>query len=200
MLGGDAFRMELYAMHRQAFVRGAHHKPVGLGGDRKRAGKRCAIDHQRVIARRPEWPVDAAKHALALVRHLGELAVHRHRRAHHVAAERLADRLQTETHAEHRDGGGRLLDEVEADAGFVGRAGAGREHDRVRVGADDVGGRYLVVAMHDDVRPKLAEVMDEVEGEAVVVVDQDNHAPGQRFRAVLRGGGEGVKRRTRSAT
>ena len=52
---------------------------------------------------------------------------------------------------------------------------------------DHVGGRNLVVAMHDDLRPQLAEVVDEVEGEAVVVVDQDNHAPGQRFRAVLRG-------------
>src|SRR5882724_2562705 len=47
--------------------------------------------------------------------------------------------------------------------------------------------------MHDNLRPQLAEIMDEVEGEAVVVVDQDNHPPGQRFSAVLRGGGEGVK-------
>ena len=60
--------------------------------------------------------------------------------------------------------------------------------------ADHVGGRDLVVAMHDDVRPQLAQVVDEVEGEAVVVVDQDDHPPGQRFRAVLRGRREGVKR------
>ncbi len=35
--------------------------------------------------------------------------------------------------------------------------------------------RDLVVAMHDHVRPQPAEVVDEVEGEAVVVVDQDDH-------------------------
>jgi hypothetical protein len=33
--------------------------------------------------------------------------------------------------------------------------------------------------------------MDEVEGEAVVVVDQDNHAPGQRFRRVYGRAGRG---------
>jgi len=59
------------------------------------------------------------------MRHLGELAVHRRRRAHHVAAEGLADRLQTETDAEQRDRGLSFLDEVETDAGFVRRAGAG---------------------------------------------------------------------------
>jgi hypothetical protein len=29
--------------------------------------------------------------------------------------------------------------------------------------------------MHDNVRPQLAEIMDEVESEAVVVIDQDDH-------------------------
>ena len=44
------------------------------------------------------------------------------------------------------------------------------------VGRDHVVGRDLVVAMHDDVRPQPAEIVEEVEGEAVVVVDQDDHA------------------------
>ena len=38
-----------------------------------------------------------------------------------------------------------------------------------------VGGRNLVVAMHDDVRPQPAQVMEQVEGEAVVIVDQNDH-------------------------
>ncbi len=53
-----------------------------------------------MVARRLERPVDAAEHALALVRHLGQLAVHRLRRADDVAAERLADRLMAEADAE----------------------------------------------------------------------------------------------------
>ena len=50
--------------------------------------------------------------------------------------------------------------------------------------------RDLVVAMHDHLGPQLAEVMDEVEGEAVVVVDEDDHSfhprpPGPRRDACL---------------
>ena len=33
----------------------------------------------------------------------------------------------------------------------------------------------LVVAMHAHLRPEVPEEMDQVEGEAVVIVDQDNH-------------------------
>ena len=35
--------------------------------------------------------------------------------------------------------------------------------------------RDLVVAMHGHLRPEPAQVVDEVEGEAVVVVDQQDH-------------------------
>src|SRR5262249_8082867 len=123
------------------------------------------------------------------------LAVHRDGRAYHIAAERLADGLQAEADAEHGDFGCGLLDQVEADTGLVRRAGPGREHDRVRVCAYDRVGRHLVVAMHDDLGPQLPEVMDEVESEAVVVVDQDNHARGQRFRWVYGRPGRGSSRR-----
>ena len=119
--------------------------------------------------------------------------MHRHRRAHHVAAEGLADRLLAEADAEHRNGRRGLVDQIEADAGLVRRAGAGREHDRVRIGGDHVARGHLVVAMHGDLRPQLAEIVDEVEGEAVVIVDQDNHAPGQGLDAVYEAGEQGVK-------
>ena len=89
-----------------------------------------------------------------------QLAVHRHRRAHHLAAESLPDSLMAEADAEQRNGRRRLGDQIEADAGFVRRAGAGRKHDGFRLGGDNVGGRNLVVAMHDDVRPQPAQIMD----------------------------------------
>ena len=100
-----------------------------------------AVDHQRMVARRLERPVDAAEDAGAFVLDERELAVHRHRRAHHLAAEDLADGLMTEADAEGRDGRRRLGDEIEADAGVVRRAGAGREHDGVGIGGDHLVGR-----------------------------------------------------------
>src|SRR5262249_30564383 len=127
----------------------------------------------------------------------GELPVHRYRRAYDLAAERLADGLVPEAHAENGNALRGLLDQIEADAGFIGRAGPRREHDRVRICREHVGARELVVAMHSDLRPQPAEIMDEVEGEAVVIIDQDDHFPPRSVR-VLVGGGRRVKA-TRSA-
>ncbi len=71
--------------------------------------------------------------------------------------------------------GAALLDQVEADAGLVRRAGAGRQHDCLGLGGQHLIDADLVVAMHGDVGSKPAQIVDEVEGEAVVVVDQHDH-------------------------
>src|SRR5262249_31454577 len=105
-----------------------------------------------------------------------ELAMHLHGRAHHRAAEGLSDCLVAEANPDHRDRRRRLADQLEADAGLVRRARTGRQHDRFRVHGDHLVGRDLVVAVDDDVCPQPAEIMVQVEGEAVVVVDQDDHS------------------------
>ena len=43
--------------------------------------------------------------------------------------------------------------------------------------ASDVIDADLIIAMDIDLRPQAAQVMDEVEGEAVIVVDQQDHDP-----------------------
>ncbi len=132
-------------------------------------------------------PLMPRKTPSPLVLDLGQLAVHRHRRAHHLAAERLADRLMAEADAEDRDGRRRLGDQVEADAGLVRRAGAGREHDRLRRPPPSPRSvAILSLRCTTHVRPQLAQVVEQVEGEAVVVVDQDDHGvlvPAQGLRA-----------------
>ena len=154
------------------------------------SGMVSRVDHQRMIARRLERPVDAAEHA---VRPRGGS-----RRACRASAPARA-RPCRRTPGRSPDGRGRrrgsgcvgaaLLDQVEADAGLVRRAGAGRQHDRLGLAREHVVDRDLVVAMHDDVRPQLAQVVDEVEGEAVVVVDQQDHGrlSSSTFRALRRG-------------
>ena len=79
-----------------------------------------------------------------------------------------------------RDFAGRRRDQVKADAGLLRRAGAGRKHDGVGFRGEDCGGRNLVVAVHAHLRPEVPKEVDQVEGEAVVVVDEDDH-PGRRF-------------------
>src|SRR5215470_18616042 len=98
--------MKLHAVHRKLAMGEAHDEvTVGLGRHGEFVWHGVMVDHQRVIPRRPERPVDAAKHALAAVPHLGKLAVHRHWCPHHAAAEHLTDRLMAEADAEYRDSG-----------------------------------------------------------------------------------------------
>jgi len=88
MLGGDALGVKLHAMNGQGPVRKPHHQPVAcLGGHRKLGGHGMSLHYERMIPRGLERPVDAAEDTLALMRDLGKLAVHRHRRAHHLAAD-----------------------------------------------------------------------------------------------------------------
>ena len=49
------------------------------------------------------------------------------------------------------------------------------KHHGVRIHRDDAIGGDLIVAVDKDVRPQPAEIVEQVEGEAVVIVDQDDH-------------------------
>ena len=99
----------------------------------------CAIDDERMIARRLKRPVDAAKHAARIMRDVRQLAVHRQGRANDLAAENLADRLMAKAHARASACRRRGAHEVEADAGFVRRARARRQHDGVGCVGHDFG-------------------------------------------------------------
>src|ERR1700720_602978 len=196
VLRRDAFGMELHAMHRQPVMRKPHHQTVlGFRRHAEIARHGFALDHQRMIARRLEWRIDATKDAPAAVLDFRQLAMNRDRRAHHLAAERLADRLMPEADAEDRDSRRGGNDQIETDARLVRRARAWREHDGVRLGRDDIVRRHLVVAMHVNLGPELTEIMHEVEGETVVIVDQNDHGHTRIPAAVRHARAKGVKPR-----
>src|SRR5262249_40224095 len=77
VLGGDAFRVELHAMHRVQLVRKPHDQPVGGRGHDQVIGQAVAVDDQRVIARDLKLPRQRLKYAFAGVADARELAVHR---------------------------------------------------------------------------------------------------------------------------
>src|SRR5580704_10369392 len=168
--------MELHAVDGQRLVAQAHDDVAGLGRDFEVLRKAGAVDDQRMIARCLEGRGHVLEHALALVLDAGKLAVHGGGRAHHLAAEHLADRLMAEADAEQRHLRlGRGPDEIHADAGFVGRARTRRQHDAGGPERHRLVDRDLVVAMHDTSRTQVAQEVDEVVGEAVVIIDQEQH-------------------------
>ncbi len=95
--------------------------------------------------------------------------------AHDPAAKGLADRLVAEADSQDRQVLGSLADQLEADAGARRVAGARRKDDRVGAEAERLLGRHLVVAHDARLGAELAQVMHQVPGEAVVVVDEEQH-------------------------
>ena len=154
---------------------------VGLGRDLEGGRQARALDDQRVIARHLELVGQALEQPCAAIADRRQLAVHRLGRADHLAAVDLADRLVAEADAEQRDRRPGLGDQVEADAGLVGRARPRRQHDRLRLHADRRVDGDLVVAEDLARRTELAQEVDEVIGEAVVVIDQEQHGGLVRF-------------------
>src|SRR5207247_2582240 len=132
-------------------------------------------DDQGVIARRDERTGDAVKHAASVVLDARRLAVHRRAGAHDAAPEHGANRLMTETDAEHRRPAAKLTNDAHGDAGLLRPAGTGRDHDAIRSCRSDFVHRYGVVAQHAHVGAELAQVLHEVIRERIVVIDDQYH-------------------------
>src|SRR5688500_11473331 len=125
------------------------------------------------------------------------LAMHHLPRPHHLAAERLADGLVAEAHAEDRHAPGETLDGLKRDAGLVRRAWPrGQNHVRWRQ-LFDLFHRQLVVAEHAHFGAELSEVLHQVESKRIVVVDHQHHDttyPVDCTQLVLRGAPMGPAR------
>src|SRR6185295_1664191 len=104
VLGEHGLWVELHPFYRQLAMAQAHDLPVfRLRRDLEAVGQRRALDRERVVARRGEAIRNPSEHALAVVPHAGELAVHDVLRAPHFTSERLADRLVAEADTEDRE-------------------------------------------------------------------------------------------------
>ncbi len=134
-----------------------------------------ALDGQRVIARRRERRRQTRKDAFPLVQDRRGLAVHQGLGADHVSAERLTDGLMAQADAQNRHGCRRRLDQRQADAGLIRCAGTGRQQHGGGVQRPRLIHRQVVIAHHMRRRAQLREVVDEIVGEAVVVIDDEDH-------------------------
>ena len=137
--------------------------------------QRGALDRQRVVADHAELARQPVVHAALVGGDGAGLAVHLHLRAHDAPAQRRADALVPKAHAQDRQPASEVADGLHAHAGLGRAARAGREHQPPRLQRGDAGHVDLVVAHHAHVFAEFAEVLHQVEGEAVVVVDHQQH-------------------------
>src|SRR6476661_8625417 len=128
-----------------------------------------------MVARCLERARDAAENTFPAVLDFRELAVHGSRGAHHLAAEGLSHGLVTKTHPEYWDGGTQVSNKRQANACLLRRAGSGGEHYGLSIHPDHLTDRDLVIAMDRHFRTEPTQIMDEIESEAIVIIDQNDH-------------------------
>src|SRR3990167_4984714 len=176
VLGEDALRVELHALHalrkRQAGVPPPHDLAVVRPcGHRQLLGAAGAFDGQRVVAVDRELLRQASKHALLRGRDHAGLAVHQFLCANDLAAQRSTNALMAQANAEDGQLAHEVLNGRNRDTGLGRRAGSGGNHQPVGLALGNAGYSDFIVAEHLHLGAQLAKVLDDVESEAVVVVD-----------------------------
>src|SRR4051794_23091552 len=176
LVGEHRLGVELHALRGQLAVADRHDDAAAGGGDLEDGRQRFLLHDQRVIAPHGQRRGDAREDRAAVVGDRRRLAMHREV-ADDGAAEGLGERLVAQADAERRDAGlGKPLDDLEADARLVRGARAGRDDDAVGPSLEQLVDVRGVVAHDVELAPQLAQVLDEVVGEGVVVVDdEDSH-------------------------
>ena len=168
--------MELDAVDRKFAMAQAHDfLLLGPRGDFENRGKCLPLHEERMVARGLEGRRQPGEDSGAVVMDRRGLSVHEPIRAHDVTAVHVADTLVAEAHAEQRDRRSEAADDFARDARLVRRAGAGRNADARGLHRRDFVGRDFVVSLHERIRAEFAEILDEVVGEGVVVIDDEQH-------------------------
>lgn len=169
--------MELDAPDGKGFVADAHDFAfVGFGGDFEAVGEGFFFDDERVVAGGGERIGHVLEEVFVVVPDGGRFAVHHAVVDNDVAAEGVADALVAQADAEDGDFAGEVFDDVVGEAGFARGAGAGGDENAVGVEFFDAGEGDLVVAVDLHGNVHFAQVLDEVVGERIVVIEHEHHA------------------------
>ena len=108
--------------------------------------------------------------------------------AHDVAAVDLTDALMAEAHAKHGNATSEGRNHRVRQAGIFRSTGARADENAVGREFLDLVDRERVAAMNEWIGSQLAEILDEIEDERVVVIE-DKDAGGHRRRTLSAGAG-----------
>ena len=146
-------------------------------GDFKVRVHRGWVNHQRVVAGGNERVGHANKESAAIMMNGAGLAVHCDVITAHGHAMDVTDRLMTKAYAECWDAPLEMRKQRAADTSLLRRARTRRDHQVrgcKRLGTRDVDG-IIADDFDAQARVDLTEALDEVPGERVIVVNQEEH-------------------------
>jgi len=181
--GEDRLGMELHAQARELAVAHDHgHSVGGRAFERERGGPRFAPRGERVVAADDQRIGQSREPARGAVPDLARSAVYGSRVGVDDAAVVLAQHLMTEADAEDGELRGSLRQQRVAQPCVARLAGTGAEHETA--GAERKHGRCIesVVAHDPHLDSARLHRLGEVEGEGIVVVDQDDHGSARSRR------------------
>src|SRR5580704_14888729 len=118
---------------------------------------------------------ELAENIFAVVMDLARLAMEQFRGADDSPAKGRANGLMSEAHAQNREFPGEAFDQFHGNARFLRRARPGRDHNFFRLAPRDFFDGDFVVAVDFDVATELAEILREVVGKRIVVVEKQDH-------------------------
>src|SRR5260370_1165516 len=124
-----------------------------------------------MIPHRVEGIRQVREDRFAIVNHRRGLAMHQPARADDLRAERLADTLMTEAHAENRHLARHLAQDAERDTSLGRRARSRRDYDCARPERAHSGDVDRVVALHNYFGAEFAEILHDIVGKRIVVID-----------------------------
>ena len=176
VFGEDGFGVKLHTVHGQRLVAHTHNFAVVRPGCYFKAlRQRLALDDQRMIACCGERIGQSAEYAVAVVVNLRSLAVHQRLGVNDLAAKSLSNALVAEANAEQRDFTGEVLDRGNRNTGFVRRTGAGRDDKVLRIQFFDLLHGDFIVAVYQHFFAEFGEILHQVIGKGVVIVDHQQH-------------------------
>src|SRR5271155_2124743 len=168
--------MKLHAFDLMFLVPQAHDDPVvRLRGDRQFLRQRLSLDNQRVITRGCKRIIQIVKNAFAIMMNLAGLAMEQFRSADNFAAKRRANGLMSQAHAQNWEFSFQALYQLDGNSRLLRRARPGRNHNFLWLAAFNFFHGNLVVAMHLHIATQFAQILRQVIGERIVVIQQQNH-------------------------
>ena len=181
--------MKLNALDLHLPVAQAHDKAVGRGGgDFEAGGQALAFHDQRMVTRGLEGIGQAVENGPAVVTDLAGLAMHQFRRPDNLATESLADGLMAEAHSQDGYTSGQLINHLKTYPCFVGSFRPGRDDNRIGQFLLDFIHSGLIVSDHSHLGAQFSQILDQVVGEGIIVVDYEDHtillSPGS-FKAII---------------
>ena len=172
--------MELHAFYREAAVAQAHDDAgaiflEGVGGDFEVGGQVFFGDDEGMVAGGSHRGSYAPEYGSSIMLNLAGLSVHKVPGADHAPAEGSSNGLMSQANTEHGNFPCEVTDELDADASLLRGAGTGRDYDPLGTEAFDFLDRDLVVPPHLDLRAQFSQVLNQVVGKRIVVVEDEDH-------------------------